>query len=78
MVQRWTTDKPPQEQKPNYLDLQAYDGQEAVSIVCTKSIRPRHEVLKQAKLEFLSKQSIPQPYDLSNMNDEEREAYIAQ
>ena len=32
---------------------------------------------KQAKLEFLSKQLIPQPYDLSNMNDEEREAYIA-
>jgi len=32
---------------------------------------------KQAKFEFLSKQSIPQPYDLSNMDDEEREAYIA-
>ena len=32
---------------------------------------------KQAKFEFLNKQSIPQPYDLSNMNDEEREAYIA-
>ena len=32
---------------------------------------------KQAKLEFLSKQSMPQPYDLSNMNDEEKEAYIA-
>ena len=32
---------------------------------------------KQAKLEFLSKQSIQQPYDLSNMDDEEREAYIA-
>ena len=32
---------------------------------------------KQAKLEFLSKQPMPQPYDLSNMNDKEREAYIA-
>ena len=32
---------------------------------------------KQAKFEFSKKQSIPQPYDLSNMNDEEREAYIA-
>ena len=32
---------------------------------------------KKAKLELLNKQSVQQPYDLSNMNDEEREAYIA-
>ena len=32
---------------------------------------------QRAKLEFLSKQSIPQPYDISTMNDEERESYIA-
>ena len=32
---------------------------------------------KKAKLEFLHKQSVPQPCDLSNMDDEEREAYIA-
>ena len=32
---------------------------------------------KQAKLGFLSKQLMPQRYDLSNMNDKEREAYIA-
>ena len=31
---------------------------------------------KKAKLEFLHKQSVPQPYNLSNMYDEEREAYI--
>jgi predicted nucleic-acid-binding protein/DNA replication protein DnaC len=32
---------------------------------------------KQAKLEFLNKQPVQQPYDLSNMDDEEKEAYIA-
>ena len=32
---------------------------------------------KQAKLKSLSKKPIKQPYDLSNMDDEEREAYIA-
>lgn len=32
---------------------------------------------KKAKLEFLNKQSVQQPYDLSNMDDKEREAYIA-
>ena len=32
---------------------------------------------RQAKLELLNSKSVPQPYDLSNMDEEEREAYIA-
>ena len=32
---------------------------------------------RQAKLELLNSQSVQQPYDLSNMDEEEQEAYIA-
>jgi hypothetical protein len=32
---------------------------------------------RQAKLELFNSKSVQQPYDLSNMDEEEREAYIA-
>ena len=45
--------------------------------MCEKPVHPCQEVLTMRKGRVLNKQSVQQPYNLSNMDNEERDAYIA-